>query len=110
MTHSELRYYLQKNFDNLRALGLKFSKFEIQQGDKYCHEDGVVYRFNIGEDRFEVGYVYVTEDADDWAQAECHLNDICDKNDKWCRPDEVFELLQNYQQISRNSKLEKLLN
>jgi hypothetical protein len=54
--------------------------------------------------------MYVTEDSDDWAQAESYQVFICDKNEYNIEPDGVYELLLNYTMIVRDNKLSGLLS
>ena len=87
-----------------------FNKKEINYGDRYYQEDGVSYFFKVFGDQYEVGYVYITEDDDDWAQAECHECKICRKNDKHFDPKDLYELLSNYKSNLRNFKLNHIVS
>jgi hypothetical protein len=54
--------------------------------------------------------MYITEDDDDWAQAESYQVFICDKNEYNTEPDGIYELLLNYTMVIRDNKLNELLN
>ena len=77
MTLNDIWEYVNSNKEELSKQGIKFNKKEINYGDRYYQEDGISYFFKVFGDQYEVGYVYITEDDDDWAQAECHECKIC---------------------------------
>ena len=108
MTLDKIWEYVNSNKEELSKLGIKFNKHEVNCGDEYRREDGVSYFFKIFGDRYEVGYVYITEDDDDWAQAECHQVSWTRCDDKNTNPDEVFQLIKNYKSENRDHKLKEL--
>lgn len=109
MNNNEIYGYINKNFNKIKSLGIEIIKEEIQWGDRYHSESGEEFIFRIFSDEYKVGYCYTTEDADDWAQAECYESKWCRKNDKHIKPEEVFNLIENYQQLNREFKLKELL-
>lgn len=78
-----------------------------KQGDYYS-ENGVVYSFEIAGDKYEIGYIIVVEDADDWAQAESHEYYICTKSGVNISSYELTHIVDNYLQFEREYKLNKL--
>jgi hypothetical protein len=110
MTLNDIWEYVNSNKEELSKLGIKFNKKEINYGDRYYQEDGVSYFFKIFGDQYEVGYVYITEDDDDWAQAECHECKICRKNDRHFEPKDLYKLLSNYKSNLRNFKLNQIVS
>ena len=46
-------------------------------------EQGEDIRFSIGNKKYSIGYSYITEDDDDWGQAECYEVSWCRYNDIW---------------------------
>ena len=108
MTLDKIWEYVNSNKDELKKLGINFNKQEINEGDEYRREDGVSYFFKIFGDQYEVGYVYITEDDDDWAQAECYECKICRKNGNHFDPKELHDLLSNYKSKLREYKISEV--
>lgn len=109
MNNDEIYGYINKNFDKIKCLGIEIIKEENNWCDEYNSENGEEFIFRIFGDEYKVGYCYVTEDADDWAQAECYESKWCRKNDKHIKPEEVFNLIENFQQLNRDFKLKQIL-
>ena len=100
-----------KLFGYIRGLKnhpIQFKYREISEGDQYNSEQGAEYLFEIAGNKYSVGYSYITEDDDDWAQAECYEVTWCYFNDKHIEVDEVYQLIENYKSIVRDIKLETL--
>jgi len=110
MTAEKLWTYINQNFTILKSKGLDIEFDDFYNGDKYYNENGSQYIFKILEDTYKVGYMYVTEDGDDWGQGESYHVFICDKNEYNIEPDGVYELLLNYNMIVRDNKLDKLFS
>ena len=109
MTNDKLWGYINRNLNKIKSLGIEITKVEDNWGDEYHSEDSSEFIFRIFGDEYKVGYCYTTEDADDWAQAECYENNWCVKNGKWIKPEEVFNLIENFQQLKRDFKLKEIL-
>jgi hypothetical protein len=109
MTLDKIWEYVNSNKEELKKLGIKFNKHEVEYGDEYHREDGVSYFFKVFGDEYEVGYVYITEDDDDWAQAECYECKICRKNGKHFDPKDLYELLSNYKSKLRDHKINEII-
>ena len=92
----------------LKDSPIKFKLREISEGDEYNNEQGAEYRFKINNDKYNVGYAYITEDRDDWAQAECYQVTWCHCNDKEVEADKVHFLIENYKSIVRDNLLNEL--
>ena len=101
----------EKLFGYIRGLKdhpIKFKFREIQEGDEYNNESGAEYRFKIAGNKYNVGYAYITEDREDWAQAECYQVTWCHCNDKHVNADEVYQLIENYKSVVRDNLLNQL--
>jgi len=79
--HKDLWKFLYDNEERLTGLSnevLNIKKEDTHWGDRYLNGSGERYVLKFGDgSSYSVGYEHVTEDADDWAQAECHRQDIC---------------------------------
>jgi hypothetical protein len=110
LTAEKLWTYISQNFTILKSKGLDIEFDDFYNGDKYYNENGSQYIFKILEDTYKVGYMYITEDGDDWGQAESYQVFICDKNGYTTESNIVYELLLNYNMIVRDNKLDKLFS
>lgn len=106
MNNENLFIYIK----NLKYSDIKFKLINISYGDKYYTENGQEFQFEILGKNYQVGYSYITEDDDNWGQAECYSNDwtICD--DIHIDADEVLDLIKNYKQLVRDNNLSKVFN
>jgi hypothetical protein len=109
MNTSKLFEYIKKNKEELKKLGITINTHDTSYGDDYYREEGESLMFKLLGKSYEVGYVYITEDDDDWAQAECYSCDICREDEKNCDPVKVYEILINYKSEIRNNILNKLI-
>lgn len=87
---------------------IQFKLREISEGDRYNSDQGAEYKFEILGNKYSVGYIYRTEDDDDWAQAECYEMNWCHCNDKNIEADEVYKLIENYKSVVRDNVLKEL--
>lgn len=87
---------------------LKGEIVEICDGDRYNNEHGEDIRFSIQGVKYSIGYSYITEDDDDWAQAECYDVSWCRCNDKHMDPKDLYEIVENRKALERESKLKEL--
>ena len=106
--------YIKAYQKEIRELGIKLKHNKIQSGyDRYYYESGESFDIFILDLHLQIGYVFVTEDHDDWAQAETHeskwLNQIESENEKHFDPKELYHLLTNYHSILREKKLNQIL-
>ena len=107
--------FIKKNKESLQQEGISINSHSNDWGDHYHSESDYHYEVRLLNRTFRVGYVNVTEDQEDWAQAEAYtynyLHEIIDdkeiqhKNGK-----ELYHLLTNYKSLQRDSVLSKLLN
>lgn len=72
-------------------------------------EQGQEITFTILNKNYKVGYLYITEDHDDWAQAESYQVDWCQENEKEIPTEKLITLLNNLQQYLRDNKLNNIL-
>jgi len=111
LTVEKLWTYINQNFTILKSKGLNIEFDDFYNGDQYYNENGSQYIFKILEDTYKVGYMYITDDGDDWGQAESYQVFICDKNGYTIESNIVYEeLLLNYNMIVRDNKLDKLFS
>ena len=104
------------NIDKIRAHIRKLVKdgelngkiVEICEGDRYNSEQGEDILFEIDEKKYSIGYSYITEDDDDWAQAECYEVNWCRCNGKHMDSKELYEIVENRKVLERESKLKSL--
>ena len=104
MNNDKLYGYIR----SLKDSDIQFKHREISEGDEYNNEQGAEYKFQILGNKYSVGYSYITEDQDDWAQAECYESNWCLCNDKHVNADEVHQLIQNYKSVIRDKTLSDL--
>lgn len=109
MTIKKLWEYINKNKLQLKSLGIPIELENFHNGDEYYSESGSQYLFKIKNDDYLVGYMYITEDRDDWGQAECYEVFMCHKNENHDDPHKVYDLLVNYNQEIRDSKINSIL-
>jgi hypothetical protein len=81
---------------------------DIAYGDRYYNEYGDELVFTIAGNEYRVGYSNITEDRDDWGQAESYSNEWCRCNDEHISPEKVIEIISNYKILERDFKLNKL--
>lgn len=87
---------------------IQFKHREISEGDRYNNDQGAEYLFEISGNKYIVGYIYRTEDDDDWSQTECYEMNWCHCNDKNIEADEVYQLIENYKSVVRDNVLKEL--
>jgi hypothetical protein len=81
---------------------------DIGYGNRYYSEHGNELVFTIAGNEYRVGYSKITEDEDDWGQAEAYINEWCRCNDEHISPEKVIEIISNYKILERDFKLNKL--
>ena len=72
-------------------------------------EQGQEITFTILNKNYKVGYLYITEDQDDWAQAESYQVDWCQENEKEIPIQNLLDILLHTEQYLRDCKLQSLL-
>ena len=109
MTISQLYSYIQELRKN-GTFPVEIKSREISSGDRYYYEQGISLDFKLLDSNYSVGYMYITEDNDDWAQAECYEINWCHCGDKKESPDIVYQLIENYRSQIRNKTIESLID
>lgn len=71
-------------------------------------ERGEDIKFIIEDKKYSIGYSYITEDDDDWAQAECYEVNWCRCNNEYMNSKELYEIVENRKALERESKLKSL--
>jgi len=92
-----------------KEIGIDIDFESFEWGDRYHNENGEFFKIDMFGSLYELGYNYITEDRDDWAQAECHQTHWCRKDDKNIDCKELLEKVENFQQLNREYKLGKIL-
>ena len=95
----------EKLYEYIR--GLKDSPIQFEH-KPYGWDSGAEYLFEIAGNKYSVGYIYRTEDDDDWAQAECYEMNWCQCNNKHIEADKVHKLIENYKSVVRDNVLNEL--
>jgi hypothetical protein len=112
MNNDELFGYIGKLKDHSIQFKLREisegDEYNYEQGDEYNYEQGAEYHFQILGNKYNVGYVYITEDDDDWAQAECYENNWCLCNGEHIKSEEVYKIIENYKSVVRDKALNDL--
>jgi len=83
-------------------------KREISEGDRYHYEQGEEITFMIAEKEYSIGYVYITDDDDDWAQAECYEINWTSEGDQNISPAEMMLAIESAKQEERDNKIREL--
>lgn len=109
--------YFKSYQKEIESLGIKLKHHKIQSGyDRYYDESGEYFDIFILDKHLQIGYVFITEDSDDWAQAETHesqwLDEIINerRDTKHFDPKKLYNLLTHYHSILRDKQLNQLLN
>lgn len=108
MTISQLYSYIQELRKN-GTFPVEIKSREISSGDRYYYEQGLSLDFKLLDSNYSVGYMYITEDNDDWAQAECYEVNWCLCNDRNISPDVVHKLIENYHSEIRDNILNQII-
>jgi hypothetical protein len=108
MTKEELFIYIKKLYKQ-NQLPFTVQYFDISTGDRYYNEQGEDFHFKLLGKSYKVGYSYITEDADDWAQAECYKVDWSDCDGKDIKADFIHQLIENYQSENRDDLINNII-
>lgn len=108
MMTKELFSYL-KSLIKSNTSPFPIESIDISYGDRYYNENGEDLRFEILGKQYSVGYSYITEDADDWAQAECYQVEWCDCDEKPIDRKIVYDLIQNYKSEIRDTLIDEII-
>jgi hypothetical protein len=105
--------FISMNKSFLETLGIIIVSNRICEGDRYYSEDGNSFKISILDEEFEIGYLYITEDSDNWAQAECHktswISKIGKNQDTKITINELYEMIVNFKDRKREKKLNDIL-
>ncbi len=64
--------------------------------------------FVIDDKKYSIGYSYITEDDDDWAQAECYEVSWCKCDGKHMYSKVLYLIVENRTALKRESKLKSI--
>lgn len=101
-----LAYGMARKLAQSKSLGAK--KREINEGDRYHYEQGEEIHFKIAGKKYSIGYVYITEDEDDWGQAECYEIKWVREGDRNTSAEEMVVAIESATQAERDRKISKL--
>jgi hypothetical protein len=101
--------FIASNKDYLCSLGIKIKKRKINQGDDYYYVNGTEYKLKLLDDVVKIQQVYITEDGDDWAQAESYESGYLSFNGKSEKPNKVYDYIINFKSIKREKNIDELL-
>lgn len=100
-------------FDNEKAItemGISINHANFDHDiDEYESVHGNSFTFDLMGDLFEVGLITVTEDHQDWAQAESHTQHFCRCNNKNIKAIQVYDRIINYKKIKRQETIKNIM-
>ena len=102
-------------FSHLKALiksknsPINFQTQEISWGDRWYSEHGEEIKFRIWNKEYRVGYLYITEDSEDWGQAESYRVTWCKCGESNVKADRVLELINNYKTDKRDWLIKEII-
>ena len=96
---------IKENKNHYKQLNIPIHYREICEEQ----EQGQEITFTILNKNYKVGYLYITEDQDDWAQAESYQVDWCQENEKEIPIQNLLDILLHTEQYLRDCKLQSLL-
>ena len=100
------------NTDKIRAHIRKLVKDGELNGKivEICdsEERGEDIFFEIEDKKYSIGYSYITEDDDDWAQAECYEVNWCRCDGKHMDSKVLYVIVENRKALERESKLKSI--
>jgi hypothetical protein len=93
-----------------KGSGINIDFGTIEWGDQWYSETGEFFKINMLGSEYELGYVDILEDNENWGQAESH-------NSKWCHKDgisikysELYDKVKNFKELNREYQLSKILD
>jgi hypothetical protein len=78
---------------------------EISEGDRYSYDQGEEVELEIAGKQYRIGYIFRTEDDDEWAQAECYEMSWCQEGDRNIDAAKLKEAIENAKSIERENKM-----
>ena len=107
--------FVIENKESLKESGILISKHEINYYGHNYSEYGEYFELTLLMRKFHIGYNFITEDSDDWAQAEGYqthiLHEVVEENKEIeIETNKLHHLLVNYKSIKRNEQINKLIN
>ena len=100
------------NTDKIRAHIRKLVKDGELNGKivEICdsEERGEDIFFEIEDKKYSIGYSYITEDDDDWAQAECYEVNWCRCDGKHMDSKVLYVIVENRKALERELKLKSI--
>lgn len=92
------------------GVGIDIDFDSIERGDQWYSETGEFFKINMFGSKYELGYVHIIEDNENWAQAESHQSHWCTKDGLSVSYTELYEKVNNFKKLNREYKLNKVLD
>jgi hypothetical protein len=96
---------IKENKNSYEKLGIPVIYTDILEPE----HQGQEITLTILKNKYKIGYLYITEDHDDWAQAESYQVDWCQENEKEIPIQNLLDILLHTEQYLRDCKLQSLL-
>lgn len=109
ITIRNLLEFILLNEEYFSNLGIKLTKKSVNEGDNYFYVQGMRYKLELLDDTISIENVYITEDGDNWAQAEGYSSESLHLNGKSVKTNEVYDYLMNFKSIKRERNINKIL-
>lgn len=110
MTTIKLMNYIEENARRLKEIGVNIQRIPINVGDRHYNKLGISFRVLLFKSEFSIGFFQETFDREDWMVAKTKLKTWCSRNQKKVSSKFLHNILENYQSISRNKKINQILN
>lgn len=109
MTTIKLINYIEENARRLKEIGVDIQRIPINVGDRHHNKLGISFKVLLFESEFSIGFFQETFDREDWKIAQTKLKSWCSRDRKKVPSRVLHYLLENYQGISRNKKINQIL-
>lgn len=106
--------FVKENKTSLEESGIIINKHRITNYSEYYTEDGEYFEISLLNRKFHLGYCFITEDSEDWGQAEgCQTNilhEITKENNEInIEAIKLKHLLSNHKSIKREQQIDEIL-
>lgn len=109
MTTIKLINYIEENARRLKEIGVNIQRIPINVGDRHYNKLGISFKVSVFESEFSIGFFQETFDREDWKIAQTKLKSWCNRNRKKVGSKVLYNILENYQVLSRNKKISEIL-
>lgn len=109
MTTIKLINYIEENARRLKEFGVEIQRIPINVGDRHHNKLGISFRISLFESEFSIGFFQETFDREDWMVAQTKLKSWCSRDRRKVASRVLYNILDNYQMLSRNKKISEIL-